>query len=175
MSFQHPVCFSVLEQVEMEFTWNPMKTHTHLLLIKQKWRCAAVVVPPQPAEMRADKLQHWCDTHRQRSVFISRHDASECAPMAIGCPYFNSERCNWRRWICLPYLAREWHSAPGNWTRTAVIHKSLPSGALQTKRALTGVVVQNKPSLRFLERGFTSFAVISLTHVYHSLKYIYCE
>lgn len=38
--------------------------------------------------------------------------------------------------------------------------KTLPSGALQTKRVLTGVVVQNKPFLGFLRWGFTSLAAI---------------
>lgn len=70
-------------------------------------------------------------------------------PSVARCPQFDSGRCHWWWWTRLPYLAKYWSErakgigrARPSFTKKRKVN---PSKALQTKRFLMGVVVQNKP------------------------------
>lgn len=108
------------------------------------------------AAVRTDTLRHWYDTHTNTQKWEvvlwetaqSRHDAIH------------------PRLSTVPNLTRSdvigdggfvYHIWRGSDTASLGIGrqrpsftKASPSGALQTKRVLTGFVVQNKPFLRFL-------------------------
>lgn len=132
------------------------------------------VIPPQSALMCADKLRHWWDTHgeevrRADTALLNMHLWLSAVPNLTPSDVIGDGGFVYHIWqdsdTARLGIGRERPS----------FTKSLPSGALQTKRVLTGVGVQNKPSRRLLEWGFTSSAVILTPQMNFNLKCFYCD
>lgn len=146
-------CCSVLEQVQI---YNPpqINTRTHsFITTTEGWWCSAAAVGTKVCRWAVAEMGH---THTQRMRFLKRHEAHTALVYIHSClsavpDLTRSDVIGDGGFVY--HIWQDSDTAPnGNWTRAAVIQKSLPPGALQTKRVPTGVVVKNKPWLNVLER-----------------------